>query len=525
MSIVIELKRGAQPRKVLNRLYKYTPLQTTFSVQMLALVDGEPRLLPLKRAMLVYLEHRREVLRRRSAYELEKARHRAHILEGYLVALANLDAVIETIRRSADAEQARARLMERFGLTEIQAQAILDLQLRRLAALERQKIEAEHRETKARIAYLEDLLAHPEKILHLIREDLLEVAERFGDERRTKIAADADGDIQEEDLVPDEPVLISLTQRGYIKRTSTRAFRAQGRGGRGVRGHTTRDEDEVVLLFPARTLHTVLFFTDRGKAYALRAYQIPDAGRTGRGIPIVNLLTLEPGEQVTAALSVPDFDSAAYCFMATRRGRVKRVALTEFASIRSTGLVAIRLSEGDTLQWVRLTRGDDEILLVTAQGQALRFLESEVRPMGRHAAGVMGIRLKAGDTVTAMDVVEPEGDLLVVTAQGYGKRTPLTEYPRKGRGTGGVRTIDAKALDTIGPIVAARVVQEEDDLTLISANGVVLRTKVKAIRRAGRATRGVRLMNLQTGDTVAAVARLAAALLRPLTSPNGNNAS
>ncbi len=513
MSIVIELKRGTQPRKVLNQLYKHTPLQTTFGVQMLALVDGEPRLLSLKRAMVVYIEHRREVIRRRSAYELDKARKRAHILEGYLIALANLDAVIETIRRSPDAETAKGRLMERFSLTEVQAQAILDMQLRRLAALERQKIEDEYRTTQERIAYLEDLLAHPKKVLQVIREDLLEVAERYGDERRTKIAAQATGEIREEDLVQDEPVLISLTQKGYIKRVPTRTFRAQGRGGRGVMGHTTRDEDEVVLLLPARTLYTVLFFTDRGKVYSVKAYQIPEAGRTGKGVPIVNLLPLLPGEQVTAAVPVPDFAAAEYCFMTTRRGRVKRVRLEEFAAVRPSGLIAITLADDDALGWVRLTKGDDEIILVTERGQALRFHESEVRPMGRQAAGVTGIRLRPGDALAAMEVVEPKGDLLVVTAQGYGKRTPLSEYPRKSRATGGVRTIDVHALDKIGPIVAARVVQEADDLTLISTNGVVLRTQIKQTKHAGRATRGVRLMNLQSGDAVASVARLAAHLL------------
>ncbi|HID84147.1 MAG TPA: DUF4012 domain-containing protein [Anaerolineales bacterium] len=513
MSIVIELKRGTQPRKVLNQLYKHTPLQTTFGVQMLALVEGEPRLLSLKRAMVVYIEHRREVIRRRSAYELDKARKRAHILEGYLIALANLDAVIETIRRSPDAETAKERLMERFHLTEVQAQAILDMPLRRLAALERQKIEDEYRSTQERIAYLEDLLAHPKKVLQVIREDLLDVAERYGDERRTKIAAQATGEIREEDLVQDEPVLISLTQKGYIKRVPTRTFRAQGRGGRGVMGHTTRDEDEVILLLPARTLYTVLFFTDRGKVYSVKAYQIPEAGRTGKGVPIVHLLPLLPGEQVTAAVPVPDFAAAEYCFMTTRRGRVKRVRLEEFAAVRPSGLIAITLADDDALGWVRLTKGDDEIILVTERGQALRFHESEVRPMSRQAAGVTGIRLHPGDALAAMEVVEPKGDLLVVTAQGYGKRTPLSEYPRKSRATGGVRTIDVHALDKIGPIVAARVVQEADDLTLISANGVVLRTKVRQIKRAGRATRGVRLMNLQSGDAVASVARLAAHLL------------
>ncbi|HFC09850.1 MAG TPA: DNA gyrase subunit A [Chloroflexi bacterium] len=508
MSIVIELKRNAQPHKVLNQLYKHTPLQSTFSVQLLALVNGEPRLLSLKRAMQVYIEHRREVIRRRSEYELAKARKRAHILEGLLLALAHLDDIIATIRASDDADQARERLMRRFRLTEVQAQAILDMPLRRLAALERQKIEDEYRQIKERIAYLEDLLAHPKKILAVIKADLEEVAEKYGDERRTLIARDARADIREEDLVADVPVLITLTQRGYIKRMPTSAFRAQGRGGRGVAGHTTKEDDEVVLLIPARTLHTVLFFSDRGKVYAAKAYQIPEARRTGKGVAIINLLHMEPGERVTAAVAVPDFAQAEYCFMATRQGVVKRVALQEFAAVRPSGLIAISLREGDALEWVRLTHGDDDILLVTARGQALRFREDEVRPMGRQAAGVTGIRLKPGDRVVSMDVVEPGGFLAVVTEKGYGKRTPLDEYSRKHRATQGIRTLAAGATDKVGPIVAARVVQESDHLTLISSGGIVLRTRVAEISVMGRAARGVRLMRLQPDDSVASVARL-----------------
>jgi DNA gyrase subunit A len=514
MSIIIELKRTAQPRKVLNQLYKYTPLQSTFGAQMLALVDGEPRLLPLKRALQIYVDHRIEVIRRRSEFQLEKARARAHILEGLLIALARLDDIIQTIRQSPDADVAKQRLIERFNLSELQAQAILDMQLRRLAALERQKIEDEQRETLERIAYLEDLLASPKKILALIKTDLEEVAEKFGDARRTRIAFDLSEEFSDEDLVAAEAVLVSITQRGYIKRVAAKVFRAQGRGGRGVTGHATRDEDEVLMLFPANTLDTILFFTDKGKVYSERGYQIPDADRTGRGVPVVNVLTLDPGETVTAAVAVPDFDAAEYCTMATRSGKIKRVQLSEFASVRPSGLIAISLEEGDELGWVRLTRRADEIMLVTEKGQALRFSEDAVRPMGRQAMGMIGIRLRRGDYVTSMEVVEPEGDLLVVTTQGYGKRTPLSEYPAKGRATGGVLTIDKKALKKVGVIASARVVQEADDLTIISANGVIIRTKVKDVSQAGRATRGVILMNVQDGDTVASLARIAEADLR-----------
>ncbi len=514
MSIIIELKRGAQPKQVLNKLFKYTALQSTFGVQMLALVDGVPRLLSLRRALQYYIEHRREVITRRSQYELEKARARAHILEGLMIALANLDEVIRTIRGSADAENAKVQLMARFKLSDLQAQAILDMQLRRLAALERQKIEDEQRQILEKIAGLEDLLASSRKILDVIRSDLEEMVGSYGDERRTYIAHDASEEFAEEDLVADEAVLVSITQRGYIKRVMAKTYRSQARGGRGVQGHATKNEDEVVMLIPARTLDTLLFFSDRGKVYSERTYLIPDADRTGRGIPIVNVLALNSGESITAVVSVPDFAAAEYCMMVTRKGRAKRVELSEFSSVRPSGLIAISLADQDELGWVRLTQGDSEVILVTEQGQAVRFAEEEVRSMGRVAAGVIGIRLKKGDFVTGMEVVEPDADLLVVTTRGFGKRTPLDEYPTRSRATSGVQTIDKKAMSIVGGIAAARVVQDADELTLISAVGVVLRTKVMTISRSSRATRGVVLMNLQERDSVASVARISAADLQ-----------
>jgi DNA gyrase subunit A len=520
MSIVIELRRGAQPKKVLNQLYKYTPLQSTFGVQLLALVEGEPRLLSIKRALQLFIDHRREVLTRRSLFELEKARVRAHILAGLLIALANLDEVIQTIRQAPDADTAKERLMNRFRLSEQQAVAILDMQLRRLAALERQKIEDEQRQTLERIATLEELLGSPQKLLTLIKTDLQELAEKYSDPRRTRIAADASEDFREEDLVADEAVLISITQRGYIKRVAAKSFKLQGRGGRGVTGHATKEEDEVLFLFPARTLDTILFFSDRGKVYSEKAYQIPDADRAARGIPVVNILSLEAGETITAALAVPDFVAAEYCTMVTRNGRVKRVMLSEFYSVRPSGLIAITLENGDELGWARLTDGEDEIILVTERGQALRFSEATVRPMGRMAGGVTGISLDKGDFVASMEVAEPGGDLLVVTSRGYGKRTPLTDYPLKGRATGGVVTIDQKALPQVGLIAAARVVQEADDVTIISGSGSVLRTHVKDIRRAGRGTRGVVLMSLERDDCVASLARIAAADLKRVGAEN-----
>jgi len=509
MSILIELKRGAQPKKVLNQLYKFTSLQSTFGVQMLALVDGEPRTLPLKRALQIFIEHRQTVIVRRSNFDLAKARARLHILDGYLIALANLDAVIKTIKESKDADVAKTNLVKRFKLSELQAQAILDMQLRRLAALERQKIEDEHKQVTEQIAYLEDLLAHPKKILALIQTDLKEVAEKYGDDRRTRIAAEAKEELTEEDLVQDEAVLISLTERGYVKRVAAAAFRLQGRGGRGVMGHTTKEEDEVMMLIPARSLDSMLFFSDKGKVYSEKVYQIPDADRAAKGIPLVNVLNLDADEHVTAAISVSDFSAHGYCVLATARGKVKRVVMEEFASVRPSGLIAMNLEDGDTLGWARLTSGSDEIILVTEQGQALRFGEQKIRAMGRQAAGVQGIRLAEEDCVTSMDVVDKDGSLLIVTRGGFGKQTPLNNYAPKGRATHGIATIDQKAFDEIGKIASARVVHSNDELTIITANGVVLRLKVKDVKQSGRATKGVHLIKPQEGDYVVSVASIA----------------
>ena len=514
MSIVLELKRGAQGKKVLNQLYKYTPLQTTFGAHILALVDNEPRLLSLKRALQYYIEHRQQVITRRSQYELDKARARAHVLDGLLIALANLDAVIQTIRQSPDVETARERLITNFNLTEIQAQAILDMQLRRLAALERQKIEDEYKALLERIAYLEELLASPHKILEVVKADLIEISEKYGDDRRTKIAHDGKEGFSEEDLVADEHVLINITQKGYIKRVAAKTFRTQSRGGRGVTGQNLKGEDEILMVIPARTLHTLLFFTNKGKVYSEKVYQLPDAQRTDRGVSIQNVLALGPDEAITAAVAIPEFSAGAYCTMATANGKVKRVSLAEFASVRPSGLIAIGLEPGDELGWVRLTGGKDDIILVTAHGQALRFNEASIRPMGRPAAGMNGIHLTNRDQVASMEVIKPGAELLVVTEWGYGKRTPLTDYPIKGRATNGVLTIDQKNLDKVGKIATARVVEENDEVTLISASGLIIRMKVKDISQTGRATRGVRVMDLTSGDIVVSVARIAEADLK-----------
>jgi DNA gyrase subunit A len=508
LAIVIELKRGAQPKKVLNQLYKYTALQSTFGINMLALLDGEPRVLPLKRALTAYIEHRQVVITRRTEYELERARHRAHILEGLRIALGSLDAIIQTIRASNDAENARTQLMEKFGLSQIQAQAILDMQLRRLAALERQKIEDEYQEVMQTIAHLEDLLAHPEKILSLIKEDLEDLKQEYGDERRTNILVDATEDFNEEDLVKDEEVLISITQKGYIKRVPSRTYRSQGRGGRGVTGMTTRDEDEVQFLFAASTLNTILYFTDKGKVYSEKAYQVPDASRTAKGIPIVNLINIASGEKITATVVVPDFDQAEYLIMLTRKGRIKRTDLSEFESVRPSGLIAITLDPDDELGWVKLTHGRNEIIVVSRSGQAVRFEESDVRCMGRTAAGVGAMRLRAGDEMRGMDVVDSEASLLIVTETGFAKRTSLSEYNLQRRNGSGVRTL-TKDMTKTGRVVAAQVVSDAGDITLISREGIMLRTAMKNIPLLGRATRGVRVMGLRNQDVVASVAVLA----------------
>jgi DNA gyrase subunit A len=524
MGIVIELKRGAQPLRVLNQLYKYTPLQSTFSINLLALVDGEPRHLSLKRALQIYIEHRQQVITRRTQFELDKARARAHILDGLLIALNNLDAVIKTIRESKDVETAKIALTTRFNLSDLQAQAILDMQLRRLAALERQKIEDEHKQLMERIAYLQDLLMTPKKILKVIQDDLSEISEKYGDNRRTRITEEPHEELRDEDMIQDEAVLVSITQRGYTKRVNAAVYRAQGRGGRGVTGQAIKEEDVVNILIPARTLDTVLFFSDRGKVYSQKAFNLPAGGRTDRGTSILNILAMDERERITAAVAIPSFQASAYCTMVTVHGRVKRMALSEFASVRPSGLIAIGLDKGDQLGWVRVTSGKDDIILVSAQGQALRVEETRIRSMGRTASGVTAMRLKANDQIASMDVIEPNGYLLVVTENGFGKRTALSEYTAKGRATGGVRTIDLNALGKTGPIVAARTVQTTDEVTLISTGGILIRLRIKNIEPSSRGTRGNHLINLEAGDKVATVARIPSEELRleAAAAKNGN---
>ncbi len=510
MHIVIELKRGAAPRKVLNQLFKYTPLQSTFGVNMLALVDGEPRLLSLKRALQHYVDHRIEVITRRTVYLLRMARERAHILEGLRIALEFLDEVIHIIRTANSAEDAKAKLIVRFNLSDKQAQAILDMQLRRLAALERQKIEDEYQALAVQIAYYEGLLADSARLLGVIKEEILALREKFADARRTEIMPEAAEDFSEEDLIRQEAVLISVTQSSYIKRTPLAAYRAQRRGGRGVQGMRTKDEDEVVDLLSAHTLDHVLFFTNRGRVYGQRVFSLPEAARDGRGLPMVNFLNLTADERVTTLLVVPDFEQAEYVTLLTRRGRIKRMKLSEFSDVRPSGIIAMNLAPGDELGWARATFGKQDFIIVTTGGKALRFVEDELRSMGRSAAGVLSMSLREDDGVATFDVVEPGGDLLTITQNGYGKRTPLTEYASHSRRSGGQWTLDHRRLDETGRIAAARVVQVKDQVTIITASGVALRTPVAAISQTSRATRGVRIVTPDNGDTVAAMARLAA---------------
>ena len=508
MRILIELKKGASPKKVRNQLFKYTALQTSFGVNTLALVNNEPVTLGLRRALIVYVEHRVEVLTRRTQFQLSKARERAHILEGLRIALEFLDEVIRIIRGSDSADIARTALMSRFGLSQVQAQAILDMQLRRLAALERQKIEDEYSELMTRIAYLLDLLDHPEKIRQLVRDDILALKEKFGDERRTAIAHDANGDFSEEDLIAQDNVLVSFSAGAYIKRMKAENFRAQGRGGRGVKGMGTRQEDEVISLLFARTLDHILFFTNKGRVYSSRAYELPEGSRTARGVHIANLLSLMPDENVTTMLVVPDFEQAEYITLITRQARIKRMELGVFSNIRPSGLIAMNLDADDSLDWARLTSGNEEFMVVTRNGKALRFHERMVRAMGRTAAGVRAMRLLGDDQIVSLDVVKPGGELLILHERGYGKRVGLDEYNAKGRNTQGMWTTDHTRLAEVGPIVAARVVHMNDQITVMTSNGLVLRTPVGGIRSMGRSTRGVRVVNLQDGDTVAALAVL-----------------
>ena len=508
MRIVIELSRGAAPKKVRNRLFKQTALQQSFGVNALALVDGQPVTLGLKRALMIFIDHRMEVITRRTRFQLAKARERAHVLEGLRIALEFLDEVIRTIRESESAEAARTALIERFNLSQVQAQAILDMQLRRLASLERQKIEDEYQEIQGRINYFLSLLDNPALVRGLIRDDMQMLRDKFGDIRRTSIEHGEHGDFTDEDLIGQANMLVSYSAGAYIKRMATDEFNSQKRGGRGVKGMATKNEDEVTDLIFARTLDTMLFFTNRGRVFSTRVYELPEGSRTARGAHIANVLNLQPDETVTAMVVVPNFDAAQYITLITRQAKIKRMELSSFANVRSNGMIAMTLEPGDSLDWARLTTGQQEFMVVTRGGKALRFDENNVRPMGRGAMGVRAMRLLGDDAVVSLDVVRPDCDLLVILERGYGKRVSLDEYNAKGRHTQGNWTTDHARLDETGPIVAARVAHPDDQITVMTANGIVLRTTVRDISQMGRATRGVRIINLDGGDSVAALAIL-----------------
>jgi DNA gyrase subunit A len=504
MRAVIELKRDAQPMKVLNNLFKHTALQSSFGVNMLALVERgtQPRLLTLKRALQEYISHRQEVITRRTAFELERARRRAHVLEGLKIALDHIDEVIATIRASRTTESARTNLMKKFTLTEVQASAILDMRLARLAGLERKKIEDELKEVLAEIVRLETLLGDPKLILAVIRGDMVMLKEKYGDERRTRIQ-DISGALSEEDLIPEVDVLVTLTNRGYVKRSADEVFKTQHRGGRGVTGVKMREEDAIQHILAANSHDWLLVFTNRGKVYQIKVHELPDSGRTAKGVPIVNLINMQPDETVTTLMKVRDYGTGLYLFFTTRLGRVKRTELTQFRSVRSSGLIAIGIDPEDELAWVRMTSGEDDIMLVSEGGQAVRFRESNVRPMGRPAAGVIGIRLAVGDRVIASEAVTSGKDLLVVAEKGLGKRTQTDHFMTKGRGGKGVTAM--KLTPRTGKIVGAGMVDNEQKLMLISTSGKVIRLPVSQVPTIGRQTQGVTLMKLDPDETIASM--------------------
>ncbi len=522
LRLVVELKRDAQYKRVLNQLFSFTQLQTAHSIQMLALVNGEPRTLSLKRCLKLYIEHRYDVIVRRSEFDLERQRARAHVLMGLLKAVSNIDQVIQTIRNSADVSTARVQLMALLELDEVQANAILDMQLRRLAALERQKLQDEYDNVQSRIDYLEDLLGSPRKILNLIREDVIEIAGKYGDERNT-IPVDNNFDLDEESLHRRENVVISLTENGYIKRVAARHYRAQRRGGKGMRGMSIKDDDALLDIFFAYSHDTILFFSDRGKVYSRLAYEINPTEREKRGSLIQSVLPLEGDERITAILAVSQEQieqATGYFVLATRHGRVKRVEQSEFIGVRYSGLIAMNVLEGDNLRWVKWSNGDQQIVMASADGQSILFHEAAVRVMGRQAAGVMGMALRDNDEIAGMDVVpHDDAHVLVVTRNGYGKRTPVRDYREQGRYGLGIRTL--KRNDRTGPVIAVRCVKIEDEIMLISKSGIVLRTRLAEIAEIGRNTQGVIVMKFDNGDEVAGIAIMQAEDEAHFASQNG----
>ncbi len=503
MRIVIELRRDVNAEVILNQLYKHTQMQTSFGIIMLALVNGQPKVLNLYEVLHHYLEHRKDVVMRRTKYELGKAQERAHILQGLRIALDHLDAVIATIRGSQTAESARNALIDNFSLSERQAQAILEMRLQRLTGLERQKIEDEYNEILKTIAWLESVLADQGKLMGIIKEELLDVRKRFADKRRTIISEDV-SELNMEDLIADEDIVMTITHNGYIKRLPVDTYRSQRRGGRGLMGVGKKEEDFVEHLFTTTTHHNVLFFTTRGKVYRLKGYEIPEAGRTAKGTAIVNLLPLEDREKITAIIPVREFAEGRYVFMATNRGTIKKTGLLELNSARKNGLAAIVLDEGEDLIGVELTSGDSVVMLATKKGLSITFPETEVRSMGRISHGVRGIRLKTDDEVVAMARLVEDGDILTVTEEGLGKRTTSDEYRQQSRGGKGI--INIKVTERTGAVVGVKVIKPEHEILLITAQGIIIRIEVNDVARYSRNTQGVRLMRLDGEDKIVAMA-------------------
>ncbi|WP_087973951.1 DNA gyrase subunit A [Oceanobacillus rekensis] len=506
MRIVMEVRRDANANVILNNLYKFTSLQTTFGVNTLALVNGEPKVLTIKQCLEHYLEHQKVVIRRRTAFELKKAEARAHILEGLRIALDHLDEVISLIRNSETTDVARNGLMERFNLSEKQSQAILDMRLQRLTGLEREKIENEYNELMQLISELKAILANDEKVLEIIREELTEVKERFNDDRRTEIVAGGAGFFEDEDLIPVENIVITLTHQGYIKRLPASTYRTQKRGGRGIQGMGTNEDDFVEHLVSTSTHDTMLFFTNKGKVYKAKGYEVPEFSRTAKGIPIINMLQVEKGEWVNAVISVSNYDEDSFLFFTTKYGITKRTSLDKFANIRKGGLIAVGLREDDELISVRLTDGNKDMMLATKNGYLIRFEETQIRAMGRTAAGVKGISLRDDDIVVSMEIIEEDSKILHVTERGFGKQTNESEYRRINRGGKGVFT--CKLDEKTGDVVAVKAVKGNEDLMLITIAGVLIRIQVSGISVTGRNTKGVHLIRLQDGEEVATVAKV-----------------
>lgn len=506
MRIVIEIRRDANANVVLNNLYKQTAMQSSFGINMLALVDGQPKVLSLKEMLYHYLEHQKVVITRRTKFELRKAEERAHILEGLRIALDHIDEIINIIRSSRNGEEAKPVLMERFNLSERQAQAILDMRLVRLSGLERQKIEDEYNELLVLIKDLKEILADEGRVLDIIRTELTEIKERFNDTRRTEIAAGGLEMIEDEDLIPRENSVITLTHNGYIKRLAASTYRSQKRGGRGVQGMGTNEDDFVEHLLYTSTHDTILFFTSKGRVFRAKGYEIPEYGRTAKGLPIVNLLNVEKGEHVTAMIQVESYDEDAYFIFTTKKGITKRTSLSHFANIRANGLIAIGLHDDDDLISVRLTDGTKQIVIGTRQGMLVRFNEEDIRSMGRTAAGVRGIKLREDDYVVGMEILEEGQEILVVTEKGFGKRTPEAEYRLQNRGGVGIKT--AQITDKNGPLVAVKTVDGNEDIMLITINGMLIRMDVNDISVVGRSTQGVRLIRLGDEEIVATVAKV-----------------